>query len=46
MKNKKTAKLNLEHIETIVMNDKDRDALLETLSEPIAPNEELKNLFK
>ena len=42
----KQAKLDLEQNETIILQDKDRDTLMKALSEPIAPNEALKNLFK
>ena len=33
-------------LEPIVLNDKDRDSLINNLSESIAPNEDLKSLFK
>lgn len=42
----KQARLDLSQNETIVLNNQERDALMNALSEPAKPNEALKDLFK
>ena len=42
----KQAKLDLAQNETIVLNNLERDALMNALSKPAKPNEALKDLFK
>lgn len=42
----KQAKLDLEQNETIVLNNKDRDLLMKSLSSPLKPNKALRDLFK
>ena len=41
----KQARLDLSQNETIVLNNQEREALMNALSEPAKPNEALKSLF-
>ena len=42
----KQARLDLSQNETIILNNQERDALMDALSKPAQPNEALKELFK
>ena len=42
----KQAKLDLEQNEVIVLNNKERDALMKALANPPEPNDALRGLFK
>lgn len=42
----KQAEIDLSNNETIVLSNKERDALLNSLENPPLPNEKLKRLFK
>ena len=42
----KQAKLDLEQNEMIILNDKERDNLMNALANPPMPNEALRDLFK
>lgn len=42
----KQARLDLAQNETIVLNNQERDALMDALAKPMKPNKALKDLFK
>ena len=42
----KQARIDLSQNETIILNNQERDALMNALSKPTQPNEDLKELFK
>lgn len=42
----KQARIDLAQNETIVLNNQERDALMDALAKPMKPNKPLKDLFK